>query len=838
MANFYRIPNSNDKLFATNLETLLKIGEKFDFCVFGVDQNYDLLRLASYKPSQEFVTTMNIHKYIATICIPTRVTHTTSMLIDNIFVKNHHVNKHCSFVITDCMSDHFPCLLKYELPEVSKNKTEVCIEKSKITDEAIFNIQHDLLFHDWSIVHTLDTNKGYQYLIEVITKSMDKHAPKKRIKLRACDKFREPWMTVQIKRYNVKSRKLCEKAHRSSEKSDHERYKKYRNVLRRIKSHVKREHYDQLFKKIGKNSQLLWSVVNSMIHKTHNRNEVTELNYAGQVLTKRTDICNALNEHFANAGKKVKDTIRESNGEKTEQDYVKRVTNCLLFSPVREMYVCKIVNSLKSKSSTGNDYISNVLLKRLIHVIKTPLCIIFNRSLMDGEFPELMKTAKIVPLHKGGLKNIADNYRPISLLPVISKVLERIVYNYMLVHLSKISILFPKQFSFRKGHSTSDGIMGLLADVLNSIDKKFMVLSVFIDLKKAFDTVSHDLILKKLIMLGIKGKEIEWFKSYMSNRKQFVQLDDVSSEKKNVTVGVQQGSLLGVLLFQLLINDLPNCLKFCTCILYADDTTLYIFGKSLKFLRSKMQADLDQLQLWLTVNSLKLNVGKTKVMLFSADGINPKIDLLLDNELVENVQSFKFLGLSLDSELTFEQHYSELYRKLSQAVFLIKKMGTVVPKSCLRTLYFAYFHSNLCYCLLLWFPLLKKKQQEALYVLQKRVIRALADAGPHQHCMPFFKRFEILTVYDQLWLENCKLIYRTTHIDCPVSISNLFESSNRQHNTRSGSLNIAVHSSVKFNNSFLYKPIVSWSKLSTALKTVNNKRNFVKELKGVCFKQY
>ena len=210
-----------------------------------------------------------------------------------------------------------------------------------------------------------------------------------------------------------------------------------------------------------------------------------------------------------------------------------------------------------------------------------------------------MKLAKVIPLFKGGERDLPDNYRPISLLPVISKVLEKIVYLQTTEHLDECNVIYPRQFGFRKNHSTSDAIINFVGEILGAFNSNLMLLSIFVDLKKAFDTVSHSLIAEKLSCLGIQDITLQWYNSYLCGREQQVMLNDSVSVKAKVKVGVPQGSLLGVLLFQILINDFPNCLKFCSSILSADDTTIYCIGKSICFLKCKMQADLDSLSVWL-----------------------------------------------------------------------------------------------------------------------------------------------------------------------------------------------------------------------------------------------
>ena len=292
-------------------------------------------------------------------------------------------------------------------------------------------------------------DESYQYLINVINEKLDLYAPKKCITITHDERFREAWLTVKLKIYNQKCRKLCNRARASGSETDHKRYRQYRNVLNQIKLYEKRTLYAQLFKKIGKNSKLLWNVVNGIVRKTSNRTEITSLLYDNKVHSAESDICESLNKHFSSVGKKVHSTIEEvTDGDPYK--FVKCAKSTLKFERVSESRICRIVMNMKPKTSSGLDGINNMLLKKLIHVIKGPLCLIANNSLRSGVFPDLMKHTKVVPLYKAGDKALPDNYHPISLLPVISKVLEKIVYEFMTTHLDTNNILYHRQYGFCK----------------------------------------------------------------------------------------------------------------------------------------------------------------------------------------------------------------------------------------------------------------------------------------------------------------------------------------------------------------------------------------------------
>ena len=244
-----------------------------------------------------------------------------------------------------------------------------------------------------------------------------------------------------------------------------------------------------------------------------------------------------------------------------------------------------------------------------------------------------------------------------------------------------------------------------------------------------------------------------------------------------------------------------------------------------------MQSDLNRLYEWLCINSLRLNVNKTKIILFNNEGLTPTVLLEINGEKINNVWDFKFLGVYFDHTLSFEKHFSELYVKLLRSQFIIRKLPKLLPLSCLRTLYFAYFQSNLTYCLIAWFPLLRKSCQNSLYVLQKRTIRAIYQVNPRVHCMPLFRKSGIVAVHDHCKIENCKFVHRVNGESCPKSIVNLFEWSGVKCKMWSRSLNISVHQSSKYNNSFLCRSVTDWSKVKAEYKLIDSNTSFAKRLK-------
>ena len=339
----------------------------------------------------------------------------------------------------------------------------------------------------------------------------------------------------------------------------------------------------------------------------------------------------------------------------------------------------------------------------------------------------------------------------------------------------------------------------------------------------------HSLILLKLERLGVRDIELQWFRDYLTGRKQSVVLNGSVSPQRTLLVGVPQGSLLGVLLFQILINDLPKCLKHCSSILYADDTTIFVSGRSLKFLRVKLQSDLNYLSSWLCVNGLKLNVDKTKVLLFNREGLNPMVHLFFENMELETMSSFKFLGLWIDSKLSFDIHFRALHRKLSSFTFIA---------SCLRTLYFAYFHSCVSYGIILWLPLINEKERNTLMKLQKCIVQNICRVTLQTHCMPLFKKERILLLNDILYVENCKMMFTVDRASCPKLISNLFEHKQLRYETRGGRANVPPHRSSQFNRSFLCKSVTDWGNLSVEIRSLDHIKLLARQLRMSILNKY
>ena len=344
----------------------------------------------------------------------------------------------------------------------------------------------------------------------------------------------------------------------------------------------------------------------------------------------------------------------------------------------------KIINKISPKSSFGQDNISTILLKTVSAEIYETLTLIINQSLSTGIFPDKLKIAKIKPIFKKENPNIPDNYRPISLLPAISKVFEKVAFIQLYAYFMENKLLYSSQYGFRTLHSTELAALELTDKIYTNLDDKKNPLAIFLDLSKAFDTIDHSILLYKLQHYGIKNTALNWFSSYLTNRSQYVQYNDQESSLSHITTGVPQGSILGPLLFIIYMNDIHKVTDKFNFVLYADDTSLveplctfkFSIDENIHDISNNINTELDAVYEWLSLNKLSLNAKKTKMMLFHhrQQNISELIPKLTINKVpIEYVKEFNFLGITLDECMTWNRHINKIACKL------LCPIGTVCP---------------------------------------------------------------------------------------------------------------------------------------------------------------
>ena len=318
-------------------------------------------------------------------------------------------------------------------------------------------------------------------------------------------------------------------------------------------------------------------------------------------------------------------------------------------------------------------------------------------------FPTVEKIAKVTPIFKSGESSLFDNYRPISVLNSISKIVEKIVCKQLTTYLESQNLLFKHQYSFRKSKCTQDAIMYVHDYICKNMNQKNYTGAMFVDLRKAFDTVSHACLLSKLLFYGITGIELNWFSDYLFNRKQYVNFENTTSKSKSFNLGVPQGSILGPLLFLLLINDAYQCLEKCTMLMYADDTVLLYSSPSSKSVTETLSRDGYSLFSWFQKNDLIVNLkpGKTETVLFgTAQNLRnqPSTEVRIDGQTINKVNRYKYLGVTFDHHMNFSEQLSEVSKKVSQRINMLKRVRINITSATTNIIYNSMIAPMMLYC--------------------------------------------------------------------------------------------------------------------------------------------
>ena len=408
------------------------------------------------------------------------------------------------------------------------------------------------------------------------------------------------------------------------------------------------------------------------------------------------------------------------------------------------------------------------------------MTIIINQSLAMGMFPDRLKIAKIKPIYKKDDPHLPDNYRPISLLPAISKVFEKVAYIQVYKYFTDNKLFYKSQYGFRQLHSTELAALEITDRIYIDLDNKKIPLAIFLDLSKAFDTIDHKTLLCKLNHYGINGIALNWFNSYLTNRKQYVQFNDKNSKLEIITTGVPQGSILGPLLFIIYMNDISKVTDKFHFTLYADDTSLTeplcTFTSSLEdkhVLAETINHELSKICEWLALNKLSLNVKKTKMMVFhyrQRNISNLLPTLKINNIPIEHVKEFNFLGIVLDECMTWNAHVNEIACKVARTVGTMKRLKRFLPPSILKLLYNSLVIPYINYGILTWGTKLKRISK-----LQKWAIRTITNSKYRAHTDPLCKKLKILHARDIFRLAQLKLYYKYTKHTLPAYFDNMFE---------------------------------------------------------------
>lgn len=730
--NVYRSPVANVSEFIDTLEDmLLMVANKMnthivvlsgDFNVnFQKGTEQDVVKLV------DMLRTFNLHPNIFE---PTRVFGETATLIDNIFTNSHKLT---SRINKSGLSDHYG--LESFLETKSLHHKNEIHERRLISNRSIEEIKNKINLTDWNpIFRNPDPSVCTSSFVAIIKDTINDICPKKKILKKPNGNVQ--WITRDIKMKSRIKRQLYEKVRNGH--CPKEIYKEYCKQLKELIRTTKIEMNSQYIENSSNKVKTTWNLVRHITGKLNaSKLDISDVAEAqGKTVA---EILNNINDFFIN---QCEDIIPKHGAQLADIGY-NPLTMVLFDTDPTEVY--NIIHSLNNTLATGYDEIPTTVLKKCADAISAPISELINLCFKRESFPDVLKYTVIKPVHKKGNKEDISNYRPIALVSTIDKIFEKVILFRMINFIKRCKIFTTCQNAYIQGRSTTRAIYMAVCEILDALNGGEKIAAIFVDLSKAFDSVDHQLLIKKLECMGFRGRILNIVQSYLYDRKQCVLSEcegrQITSEWKTVKRGVPQGTILGPLLFLLYINDVPHAFSHALG-LYADDTSIIIRSSSNEELKKEISKCLDKSEEWFTLNNLKLNVNKTQLLQFSFKK-QASLEVCHGNEKLTSNFNTRFLGVILDSQLAWKPHIWDLASKLSSFVYALRTIANSVNCHTALTAYYAYIHSKIRYGIIFWG---NSVEAPRIFKIQKSCLRAIFHMRKMDSCKKVFKEYGILTV--------------------------------------------------------------------------------------------
>ena len=665
----YRHPNQNNlEVFLNKINISLSLlnEKQKQYYILGDFNINTLSSNIETNASNKYKFVLKSNGCFSVITTPTRETPHSKTLIDHILTnETTHLIK--PGVIEYKISDHHLTFVSITACNKSENNKRVSKYTSKyiIRQLKAFNSSEfcqelrsklDQYLNQCLPIDSNNFNYEFDKFHETILQVINKHAPFKNVTRKQQKLLLKPWITKGLYVSIGNKQRLYRSHFKSGDASKMLFFKKYANKLTHLKEISKKLFYGNEVKNSKLDPKKLWKTLHSLLpwKKKKNSDMPSSININGNNLENSNDIAEAFNDYFINVGQSLAGKFKNTSMGACAK-YLKCCNkNTIFLFPPTNNEIFNIINSLKSKMSTKDKNIPSFFVKLAANLLSPYLNIFFSYVFQLGIFPNSLKIASVTPIYKSNDRNEVSNYRPISVLPCLSKILEKLIKTRITKFFDLHNLFYHNQYGFRSKHSTIHAILKLTSSLYDSMNNKKYSCLVFIDLKKAFDTVCHQRLLLKLNHYGIRGVALELLSSYLNNRMQYVNINGTSSSCKYNTYGVPQGSVLGPLLYLIYVNDLPNSLN-STPILYADDTCVLVEGSTLEELEIKINSEMNKISQWMQANLLTINTNKTSIMVLQPT--IPKeistIHLKINNVSISNCNSVKYLGILIIKNLTF-----------------------------------------------------------------------------------------------------------------------------------------------------------------------------------------
>lgn len=733
LIGIYRFCESSFPNYIAELNSILTSTE--GLAVITGDININLLDNHS---SNDYLNMMYSQGFSSIVDEPTFFGREGSLpsCIDHIFMRGSiKTGANCSIsydTVRVNFSDHLGLISTLTLHSKlqSQSKSETYIFDKKLFSNCLNAIDISNLY-----ISTASIDDKFYWFISQIKRCLENS--KKTVNINNKYRRRSPWVTPQIMRLSREKDLIYKLTILFPSNMEIKlKYKTLSKTIQKAVKFAKKEYYSNLLDRCCKNQKNYWAVINRTIGK---QNPVMKELVVGDrnvpVLGNEIFISNYFNEYFRDSVARLVDELSlDSRDFSCSSNTVKSFA----FLEFTQEVVMNAISSLTNKSSFGSDGISAPLVKENVQFFKGPLTYLFNESIKCGKFPDILKTGIITPVFKSGLKSECSNYRPICILPTISKIFEKCVVKLILAYLDQVKFFSVNQFGFLKDRGTDGALYEHIKYITETLEAGRLAAAVYFDIRKAFDTVDHSILLKKLYACGIRGFMYNWFKSYLSDRKYMTKINGVVSDAIISQHGVPQGSILGPYLFLIYINDLCNLNVNGRIYSYADDTVLVIDSRYTHILQSLVQNDVNKIMQWLNDNRLVLNTEKTKYMIYTLQqlyGDDKIFSISIGNRILKRVHEIKYLGIFMDTKLTWHKQTLYLARKLRKLNYLFYYLSQIFSIKHLHRLYFALYQPVLSYSIVIWGGA-AKAYINPLQVMQNSILRCIFHNKKPQDIKP------------------------------------------------------------------------------------------------------
>ena len=822
---WYRPPSGHSELF-DHYESLLSFVDSFNnsIVIMG-DLNCDILKKPLQSNTKRVIL---IHENFAlqplNVTESTRVSETSSSLIDLMLTNRIELIK-SSGVIDIGLSDHSMNFIVWG--NSPTHATPRVFHYRKFQDVDVDAFCERLQNQPWeNVILAKDISQAVKlwedYLLEIVNLFMP-------IKSRKVKNKSSPWMTSEIVKLIKQRNKIKKKSRRTKNSEDIIMYRKLRNKVTCEVRKAKKNYYVAKLSRAKGKSTDVWKILKSVIPKSQVRDPNTN-SEDSKIKT------NEFNQYFSSIGAELASKIKENpNLLQFENNVYTAGKIKFKFHSVSEDAVYKELMRLKDSASVGLDEISSKMLKISAPVIVPYLTYIINRSLFENKFPNQWKMSKIIPIHKSGNTTSPNNFRPISIQPTVSKLLERFVQRQFMAFLEENSLLSPAQFGFRRKHSTVTSLVKVTDEWMKAIDEGKYTGAVFIDLKKAFDCVNHDLLLCKLRNIGVSEECLPWFADYLKGRFICTSLNSNLSTPLPISFGVPQGSILGPLLFIVFINDLFRYAGNCSIQLYADDTVVYFSGNDVDNIQTELNNSLFIIHKWMCSNKLTINFDKTVSFLIGSRHMlnkHDKLEILINDIPIQQVDHVKYLGFVIDNRLKWDIHAENLCSKAGKLINYLARLRYFINESNLNLIYKAIILPLFDYADII-LGSSDKKHLKRLQSLQNRAGKIIMKINPYEHV----SNSQVHSVLDWLSLESRRkkhlsiFVFKSVHNMLSASVCDMFQPSSFTYSLRnSGNIMLPKPRTEYCRRTTHYRGSLQYNSLPQTMKISQSQNIFMKDL--------